>query len=80
MGTVVRDGEFAVEVHGREHGVAHAHVRKGEHWAVVAVGPETSGPYLLEQTKMAAVDVRKALRLVETHRAAVLKEWERFNG
>jgi hypothetical protein len=88
MGTVagINEPGWKLVIRSNDHPPPHAHVFFGGRTCRVLIGkPRVAPPALYpwasqKRTTMTAKECVEAVRLVGTHQAAVLAEWERFHG
>ena len=82
MVTILRSGPFRVVIYpgDREHMPPHVHVFNGEGEVKIAIGDGETAPSVMLVLGMRKPDVRGALRAVEEHQEACLREWRRYHG
>jgi hypothetical protein len=72
--TVLRIEGLRVAIYPNDHPPAHVHVI-GPGWVVNLLGPEVR-----EAIGCNEPEVRRVLRLIAEHRAALMEAWERHHG
>ena len=79
MVTVVRAGGLRVVIYLNDHMPAHVHVFGDGEAKINLLGPGGT-PELVWADAMTRSEVRRAVRLVAAHHAALLQHWERIHG
>ncbi len=69
---------FTIRVYSDDHPPAHVHVFHGGQ--EIRVYLRGDRPFDRLSGRMSASDVRRALRLVDTHRDQLLTFWKRYHG
>lgn len=80
MGTVTREGGWALIIHTDDHPPPHVHVRRANGEVKVSLPPPGECVRVLRVRHLATHEAMRAVRLVEEHREQLLLEWEEIHG
>ena len=80
MPTVHREEGFSFLVYTHDHEPPHIHVFKGGAEAQIALGTEAKGPSILDPMQMAPTDLRRAFRIIEANRSALMLSWRKYHA
>ena len=83
MPTILEEGGYRVFVHFNEdgHHVPHVHVETRSGEVCVALGDESTRPYLLGRSRTTKkADARAALRVVEQNQEMCIARWEEYHA
>lgn len=79
MVTIFRESGLKFVIYLDDHPPAHVHVF-GDGSVKIALGVEDDAPKVVRTRSMKTSELRKALRIVIEHRAALIEKWEEFHG
>lgn len=79
MVTIFRESGLKFVIYLDDHPPAHVHVFS-DGSAKIALGAEGGAPEVVRTRGMKTSQLKKALRIVIEHRAALMEKWEEFHG
>lgn len=80
MPTILRQRGFKFVIHLNDHEPAHVHAWRAGAVAKIGIGHEARAPWVLDPGVMQSSDVRRAVRIVESHQETFLKKWDEIHG
>lgn len=79
MVTVLREGGFRIVIYLTDHEPEHVHVY-GDGEAKIRLDGSDNSVVVVSSFAMKAGDLRRAIRIVETHRDMLRRRWRDFHG
>lgn len=80
MPTIHREDGFEIVIRTLDHPPPHVHVLHAEEEVVFNLGSGAEPPSLRRVVDMKPSNARRALRIVERNRDALLAAWEKYHG